>query len=55
MKEKKYIKTLSEFEEIYFPRSYKKKKEKERTPEELGVSWAKDTIKILKKRTKIFA
>lgn len=47
--------TLSEFEEIYFPVACKKKNEKERTPEELGKSWDKDTIKLLKRESKIFA
>ena len=55
MKKEKYIRSMSEFEEEYFPEAFKKKQEKELTPQKIGISWAKETIKNLKKNIKIFA
>jgi len=55
MKKEECIKSVSEFEEKYFPKASQEKKEKELTPQEVGILWAKKAIENLKKNIKIFA
>ena len=51
----KYIKSVKDFEEKYFPKAHKKKIDEETPPEKIGVLWARDTMNKLKKNLKIFA
>lgn len=43
------IKTIGQFRKKYFPNSYKKEKEANMSPEELGKEWAKDTMREIRK------
>ena len=46
---KNRIKSIYDFERIYFPQGTKKKSEMENTPQKIGSLWAKEAIEKIKK------
>ena len=51
-KKRKRIRSVNDFRNKYFPQKAAKKIREEKTPQKLGVLWARDTFKKLKKRLK---
>lgn len=51
-KKRRRIRSVNDFKNKYFPQEAAKRIYEEKTPQELGILWARDAFKKLKKRLK---
>ena len=51
-KKRRHIRSVNDFRNEYFPQKATKKIREEKTPQELGILWARDAFKKIKKKLK---